>query len=438
MNQVSSLLISCGGAEQVDSFAVRSDNLATLVTYDGCRSIQSKHCTTISSPFILSAYIDRTKRLVSSHITNFIPKGECSLIADVDCICSGGNYFVGGSNDGTIRFWRISDGELVIEQQLHLGPLSVVYVDTTLWVLFAASTTGRVGGWPIPELFGSAEPEHVWAIHSLKVTDMAVSPNGRVYTVSLDKTARCFDFSLGCEILSINFPTSLTCCALAHNGAILYCGGVDGTIFQISLSQDGGIQQTFVGHTSEISDLVISTDDRSLYSSSLDLSVRRWDTSTGQTINHIQAKSVPFSLHFLPQIDQATATTVDEAASAGRKTKQSRKNAQNRKKGFPKLQRIISGNVDEIVSAPTEDEPILTVSEEMSIAIADICSQQSITPVKTVRQNNTEGGTNAGNDSNSVTNVSNNTAEDEEDSKLTELKKQNGVMFQYILSKQQK
>lgn len=425
MNQTSSLLVSCGGTEQIDSFAIRSDNLARLTTYEGCRSLQSKHLSSISSPFILTVYIDRTKRLASSHITGFIPKSECSLIADISCISSGGNYFAAGSDDGTIRIWRINDGELVIEQQLYLGPLTVIYIDTNLWVLYAASKTGRVGAWAIPELYGSSDPENVWPIHSLEVTDMTISTNNRIFTVSLDKTAKCIDFYPGCEILSYDFEVSLTCCALSHNESIFYCGGIDGSIFQIQISQDNGNRQKFVGHTSQITDIVISEDDRSVYSSSLDMSIRRWDAATGQTINHISTDGAPFALNFLPQLDKATATS--QASEEGKKNRPSRRERsnQNAKKPFPKLKRNIAGNVDELVAAPVDDLPILSPDEELSIAISDICSHNQVTTIKNQKDSN---------EKSEASSSETTTEKGNGDSELDELKRQNGLMFQYILS----
>lgn len=437
MNLASSLLVSCGGPELPDSFAVRSDNLATLMTYEGCRTLQSKHYTSISTPFILTVYIDRAKRLASSHITSYIPKGECSLMAGVSCIASGNNYFAAGSEDGTIRLWRITDGQLVIEQQLHLGPLTVLYIDTNLWLLYAASKTGRVGAWSIPELYSSGEPEKVWPIHNLSITDMIISTNNRIFTVSLDKTVKCIDFCLGGEILSVNFPVSLTCCCLAKNESILYCGGTDGTIFQIYISQDNGTQRTFLGHTSEITDLVTSSDDRCLFSSSLDKTIRRWDTATGQTLNHIQTNGVPFALNFLPQIDKATATAAIGSNEEGRRSKQARKNDSNKKKGFPKLQPVIAGNIDEIVSAPAEEVPILTAEEELTIAISDISAHYSSMPNEVVQNHKEENILENSTERNENENTK--SVEDEQnESELSELRRQNGQMFQYILSKQNK
>lgn len=423
MNQTSSLLVSCGGTEKIDSFAIRSDNLATLTTYEGCHSLQSKHLTTISSPFILTVYIDRTKRLASSHITGFIPKGECSLISDISCITSSGNYFASGSDDGTIRIWRISDGELVVEQQLHIGPLTVIYIDTVLWILCAGSKTGIVGTWSIPELYGTSEEEKVQPIHTLEVTDLSVSTNNRIFSVSLDKTAKCIDFYQGCEILSLNFPVSLTCCCLSHNESVFYCGGIDGSIFQVQISQDSEIQQTFEGHESQIMDIIISDDDRSVFSASLDMSIRRWDAATGQTINHIKINGPPFALNFLPQLDKATAKAKTDE---GKKTKMSRRerNNQNTKKPFPKLKRNMAGNVDEIVSAQVDDIPILSAEEELTIAISDICAHNQVVSVKTqknLKEKEIE-------ESKKVD------ENEKDDSDLMELKRQNGLMFQYILA----
>ncbi|KAH0791144.1 WD repeat-containing protein 18 [Histomonas meleagridis] len=425
MNLAKTILVSCSKNEQSDSFAIRNDNLATVKIFEGSTTLPSKHFTTISEPFILTVDMDRTKRLSSAHATGLIPKGECIIQNDAECIYAADNYLAVGSSDGTLRIWNTNDGELVIEQQLHLGPLTVIYIDTTLWLLFASSTTGRIGAFSIPELYTSAEADQIWNVHSLKITDFVVSSGTRVYTVSLDKTAKCYDYCSSCEIFSVNLPTPITCCTLSHNESILYCGGSDGCIYQIEVAQDG-LQAQFEGHTMEITDLLISDDDRSLYSISLDSTVRRWDTSTGQTINHIDTKGVPFALRFIPIIE-----VQDRQNSEGRKVKLSKKKAIERreqmKKGFPKLQRQISGNKNDLVSAPIEDMPILTVEEETQIAIADICNTKGTFDVIKVEE------TQEINEREEKNEMIKPPLHDDENE---EIRRQNALMFQYIMSKQ--
>ena len=90
------------------------------------------------------------------------------------------------------------------------------------------------------------------------------------------------------------------------------------------------------------------------------------------------------------------------------------------------MKRNISGNVDDIVSAPIDDIPILTADEEMSIAVSDICSHNRVNAMKNSKSQN---------DKDLEEKPPEKTTENEnEESELNELKRQNGLMFQYILS----
>jgi WD40 repeat protein len=369
------ILVSCGGADPPGSLSIRSDNLSSLKLFEGCKCHSSKHTTTIAGSFILTTSIGRAHLLVSTNILGLVPKGECPLPPDVECIDSDGSYLAAGSSDGTVRLWRVSDGELLIEQHLHIGAISVVRIDPILWVLFAASATGRIGAWSIPGLFSSAEADRVWSIHTLKVTDLCISRCKRVYSVALDRTAKCFDFAVGCEILAVNFPAALTCCALLNCESALFCGGADGNIYQIGLVQDFGPLPVLQGQAMDICDILVSDDDRALFSCSLDASVRRWDVATGSVIGSISnMKSIPFGLRFLPEIETVAASTDEQQK---RKTKKEAiAGRQELKKGFPRLQRTVTGNRDETVSAPVEEVDILSIEEEMAIAVADICRHQ--------------------------------------------------------------
>ena len=423
MRPARTFLVSCGGEQQQDSFAVRSDNLATTTTYEGCRSSPSKHLTAICEPFILTIAQDRAKRLFSSHIQGLVARGETVLPSEISCIHATRDYVTAGSDDGKLRVWRASDGELVIEQHLHIGAITKVFLDETLWVVFAASATGRVGAWPLPGLFTSGEPDRVWSIHLLKVTDFAVSGGCRVFSVSHDKTAKCFDFRAGCEIKSANFPAALSCCVLAHNESVLYCGAVDGNVYRLMLAQDFSVEAVIEGHTMEVTDLLLSDDDRSLYSGSLDMTVRRIETATGQTTNHIQTPGIPYALTWIPEV-VVSEEPVQEEKRKGKKAAIA--NSQKMKRGFPKLTRSINGNRDEMVSAPVEDLDILSVDDELMIAMIDLCNQQVMVPQVSVQHGEKK----------EEVEVEKEQVKEEQVDEMAELKRQNAIMYQYILSKQ--
>lgn len=375
MSEPKPLLVVCGGDESAESYSVRSDNLATISTFDGAKTEPSKHFSGISYPYILTvtkARNSESKLLLNRHLT-LQQKDSCGIEKNIECIDVAGGYIAAGTSEGNVLIWRASDGELVIEQNLHLGPITCLRIDTKLWVLFACSNTGRAGGWCIPDLYTSAAADQMWSIHSLRITDIAVSSGGRVYTVSHDQTLKCYDFAAGCEILAVAFPSQLTSVCLSHNESIAYVGDVEGNVFQVLLAQESEAVAQFEGHSAEITDLVVSDDDRALYSASLDGSIRRWDATTGQAVNRVDMKFVPFALRWLPPAPTAVAAP---SAERGKKARQQAGAA--RKKGFPKLTRNVRGNKDEPVSCEPLDVPIITADEEAIIAVNDVTRRNAL------------------------------------------------------------
>jgi hypothetical protein len=70
-------------------------------------------------------------------------------------------------------------------------------------------------------------------------------------------------------------------------------------------------------------------------------------------------------LKFLPKIEMGSEQ------GKGRQGK-----GHEMRKGFPPLGKSVRGNRDELVSAPVEDVPILSLEEEAAIAMADLCENE--------------------------------------------------------------
>ena len=363
------LLVVCGGPNCGDSYSIRSDNLATIMAYDGVKTIPSKNCCGINDKYILSMATSSSnsdsKILINRHMS-LQNKGQCTIDKTIDCIDVAGGYVAAGTNDGRLLMWRASDGELVVEQNLNLGPLTVVRIDTSFWILYASSSTGRTGGWCIPDLFSSSTPVRDWSVHSLRINDMVISTGQRVFTVGNDKVLKCYDFAAGCEILSVSFENELTSVCLAHNESVVYVGDVTGGIYPVQLATEVDVSESFEGHEVAITDLAISDDDRSLYSISLDSTIRRWDVSSGATVGNVTMKDKPFALRWLP--------IINEQKLEQPKGKRSKEQRQAQQKGFPNLKKTLQTVPrDELISAQADDFPILSLDDEAAIAIADVC-----------------------------------------------------------------
>jgi hypothetical protein len=374
------LVVACGGPHQRDSFAINSATLATLATYEGCSCSPSKHAATFSAPFILTFNCDQTPRLSSTHVIGLVGKCDNAIALDIACIHSDGNYLAAGGPDGLLRLWHTSGGDLVVEQDLGIGSLSVVFVDPTLWTLCAASCTGKIGIWSIPELIATCEPDRIWSIHSARVTDLALGWGTNIFSVSVDGTAKCFDYCSGCVLFSLTFPVSLTCCALQRSESILYCGGSDGNIYQIEINSDPGVQAVFSGHTQEICDLLVSDDDYVLFSCAADSTVRRWETKSGEMLNEIRISGIPFSLHqTIDVVDTHDRNPQKKPTLLGEK-----RNLQDLRKSFPRLFRTVNVRRDELVSAHFDDIPILSIADEIALAVGDVCHRETMEPFDVV------------------------------------------------------
>lgn len=371
------LFVACSSLDDSPSQIV-SEKLAAVEPFNNFSTSASKHNFDICDKYLVSV-IAKNKSSAKLCINSDIKlqkRAECSIDSTVSCIAINGGYVAAGTTDGKLMLWKSADGELVFNQDMHIGPISCLAINTSIWVIFAASDTGRAAGWCIPDLFGSAEPEQTWSIHSLGITDMAVSTNGRVFTVGADKMLKCFDFCAGCEILSVSFENELTCVCLAHNESIVYVGDVVGGIYPVYLSAETEVGDKYdPGHSQAVTDLAISDDDRSLYSISLDKYIHCWDTSSGVSIKNRQISGTPFALKWLPDLSKE-----DAEKPKGRLPKEQR----GKPKGFPILKKSMQGNRDELISAPPLEIPIITPDEEAQIAIADVCLNRA-TGIETVQ-----------------------------------------------------
>lgn len=369
-----SLLVGCGGNDTAENFSIRSDNLATIHTFDGSRTISNKHSCKITYPYITSIANQKnsdTRVLLSRHFSLTV-KDSSTIPKNIECFDVNGGYIIAGTSDGNIIIWRLSDGELLAEHNLHIGGITCLEIDTSIWVLYVASNLGRVGTWCIPDLFDTCEPDATWSIHTLRIEDMVISNSGRVFTISLDKTLKCYDSICQCEILSVSFPSELTCICLSNNGSIVYVGDICGDIYQVMINDSSYIQNHFKGHEKSITDLAISHDDRALYSASLDMSIRKWDTSNGKSVNNrTNLSSIPFSLRWIPNIGDENL--VESPDNKIKMKNDKKKNSFT----FPRLKRTISGKDEVFVTADPLEVPIISLEEEARIAMNDLTNSKN-------------------------------------------------------------
>uniref|UniRef100_A0A3B4D676 WD repeat-containing protein 18 n=1 Tax=Pygocentrus nattereri TaxID=42514 RepID=A0A3B4D676_PYGNA len=148
------------------------------------------------------------------------------------------------------------------------------------------------------------EPRHVLSRHTLPITDIhcgLMGPQARVATASIDQTVKLWEISSGEMLLSVLFDVSIMSVTLDPCEYFVFCGGSDGSIFQVSLcsttlSRDKTFQsdsegnQVFKGHRNLVMCLSVSMDGTLLLSGSHDETVRMWDIQSKQCIRCINHK----------------------------------------------------------------------------------------------------------------------------------------------------
>uniref|UniRef100_A0A8C3FS44 WD repeat-containing protein 18 n=1 Tax=Chrysemys picta bellii TaxID=8478 RepID=A0A8C3FS44_CHRPI len=228
----------------------------------------------------------------------------------VTCLTASPNglYILAGIAE-SIYLWEVSSGNLLAILNRHYQDLTCLcFTDDSshflsggkdclvlVWNLYS---TLQVEHSQIPE------PRHVWSRHSLPITDLCCGfggPLARAATASLDQTVKLWEISSGELLLSVLFDVGIMAVTLDLSEYHMFCGGMDGSIFQVDLCAwprargSAATQALLVSHRcpsvhrNQVTCLSVSTDGSLLLSGSHDETVRLWDIQSKQclrTVNH--------------------------------------------------------------------------------------------------------------------------------------------------------
>ncbi|XP_066491656.1 WD repeat-containing protein 18 [Tiliqua scincoides] len=228
----------------------------------------------------------------------------------VTCLTAAPNglYVLAGIGE-SIYLWEVSSGNLLAILSRHYQDLScLAFTDDSSHFLSGAKDS-LVIVWNLYSVLQSdhsqnPEPRHVWSRHSLPITDLCCGiggPMARAATASLDQTAKLWEISSGDLLLSVVFDVAIMSVTLDLTEYHMFCGGMDGSIFQVDLcswpiQRERGFQteretgKIFKGHRNQVTCLSVSTDGSLLLSGSHDETVRLWDIQSKQCLRTVNYK----------------------------------------------------------------------------------------------------------------------------------------------------
>ncbi len=192
-----------------------------------------------------------------------------------------------------VALWNLTERGRWLRTSTLSGAQGLLYAtafDPQGRFVAAASDSGTISVWP---LAGTAGGERrVLDGHTGPVNALGFAPDGRLLSVSSDRTVRVWDLdSAEGGAAWTGHPDEVHVLAIGPRGKYAFSGGLDGSIVRWSLTD--GTATNLAGHEGEILQLRVSEDGNTLASASADRNVRLWDVETGRTAHVLRRHDEP-------------------------------------------------------------------------------------------------------------------------------------------------
>ncbi|XP_053558793.1 WD repeat-containing protein 18 [Bombina bombina] len=227
-----------------------------------------------------------------------------------------GLYLVAGISE-SIYLWEVYTGNLLAILNSHYQDVTcLTFTDDSSHILSGAKDS-LVLVWSLysvlqAETSRGPEPRHVWSRHSLPITDLQCGiggPQARAVTSSLDQTVKLWDISSGDLLLSVLFDVRIMSVTFDPAEYHLFCGGSDGSIFQVDLCASpvqrektfhSELEKVFRGHRNQVTCLSVSLDGSMLVSGSNDETVCVWDIHSKQCLRTVPHRGPVTNAFIMP------------------------------------------------------------------------------------------------------------------------------------------
>lgn len=192
-----------------------------------------------------------------------------------------GSYIAAGSNDKTIRVWKLSTGKEVLQLK-HGNRVNTVmfnYDDTRL-LSGSQDKTLRIWDATTGRLILNLK-------HDTWVLSAAFTHDGRLVSSTYDDEQYVWDANTGKELRYIRWETKTNCVALNHNDSQV-ASACEDNLVRIWDPDTCKIEATFAGHTGSVTCVTFSSDGSMVISGSEDESVRVFHVKTRDQLFRLQ------------------------------------------------------------------------------------------------------------------------------------------------------
>jgi WD40 repeat protein len=236
---------------------------------------------------LASTSVDKTIRLwdLKSGGLRTVLRGHYEGVNEV-AWAPDGSWLISCSFDQTIRVWELNTGRTVRELRGHSGDVTSISVSPDGEILASGSVDSTVCFWRTD----TWERVRVSQSHQDNVCRVAWSPNSEwLASCSWDRSLMVWLRDGTGLYVSKRYRSKPSSVAWSHDSRLLAIPSAGGAIRIEPLVVEGSRSlATLEGHTKLVRSAVFSFDDRILASSSLDHTVRLWQTDTWAQVAQIE------------------------------------------------------------------------------------------------------------------------------------------------------